>query len=248
MSHIKGIFFDLGGTLRYVQEDQEAIRAAKERLAMLSGTALSPDHFHQMLNERYESGYRKWAFSHMREAGDAQLWSHWLLPDYDRELILNNAPELTLSYRSAKGIRKVISHGEETLTELNRRGYRMGIISNLIGELEIGQWLEEDGFEKYFSSVTLSSVCGIRKPDPAIYRLAGDSLGVPLSQCASVADNLDRDITGAKEAGMGCNILFIKPEKLAKKIITDENRPDSIIHDFRQLLDLLPPLPREERA
>ena len=52
MSHIRGIFFDLGGTLRYVQEDQEAIRAAKERLAILSGTTLSPDHFHQMLNER----------------------------------------------------------------------------------------------------------------------------------------------------------------------------------------------------
>ena len=53
-----------------------------------------------------------------------------------------------------------------------------------------------------------------------------------------MADNLGRDITGAKAAGIGANILFISPEKLAKKTITDANRPDCIVHQFADILDL----------
>ncbi len=242
MNSIRGIFFDLGNTLRIVYEDEAYTVAAKARLALLSGTKVDPDAFHKMVDERYETSYRKWAFINMREAGDTALWCDWLLPEYDRDLISKNAQELTLNYRRAKGVRRVVSHGEEVLKELKLRGYRLGIISNLIGEKEIGMWLEEDGFGRYFSSVTLSSVCGIRKPDPEIYRLAQEALGIPLSLCASVADNLERDISGARAAGMGCNILFIKPEKLAGKTITQENKPDHIIHGFPELLDLLPPL------
>ncbi len=63
---------------------------------------------------------------------------------------------------------------------------------------------------------------------------------LPLQRCVSVADNLDRDIVGAKEAGIGYNILFVNPKKLAKKTVTDHNRPDYIIHEFKDLLELLP--------
>ena len=239
-NNIKGIFFDLGNTLRILYEDSGVSSAAKENMARLAGTEIDPQRFHQMVEERYEAGYRKWAMENMREAGDTALWCEWLLPDFDRELIKRNAQDLTLCYRQAKGVRKVVPHGEEVIQELQRRGYRLGIISNLIGEVEIPRWLKEDGFDRYFESVTLSSVCGIRKPDPEIYRLAEQALGIPLRKCASVADNLSRDITGAASAGIGCSVLFISPEKLSKKTITDENRPDYIIHDFMQLLDLFP--------
>ena len=63
-------------------------------------------------------------------------------------------------------------------------------------------------------------------------------LGLPPDECVSVADNLGRDITGAKAVGIGANILFISPEKLAKKAITDENRPDYIVHAFSDILGL----------
>ena len=53
-------------------------------------------------------------------------------------------------------------------------------------------------------------------------------------------------ITGAKLAGIGANVLFISPEKLAKKTITDENRPDYIIHRFIDALDV-PILQRREK-
>ena len=39
-----------------------------------------------------------------------------------------------------------------------RRGYKLGIVSNLIGEHEVPDWLEEDRLDGYFDSVVLSSV------------------------------------------------------------------------------------------
>ena len=121
---------------------------------------------------------------------------------------------------------------------LHARGYKLGIISNLIGEREIYDWLREDNLEQYFDAVILSSVCHIRKPDPQMYLMGCEALGLKPEECASVADNLSRDITGAKAAHIGANILFISPEKLAKKTITDENRPDYIVHRFLDILDL----------
>ncbi len=35
-------------------------------------------------------------------------------------------------------------------------------------------------------------------------------------------------------------IIMISPEKLAEATITDENRPDAIIHEFKKLLDIFP--------
>ena len=94
------------------------------------------------------------------------------------------------------------------------------------------------GLAQYFDAVVLSSVCNIRTPDPKIYQMGCEELGLEPEECVSVADNLGRDITGAKAAGIGANILFISPEKLAKKTITDANRPDYIVHQFQEILDL----------
>ena len=126
----------------------------------------------------------------------------------------------------------------EVIHTLHARGYKLGIISNLIGETEIYDWLREDGLEPYFDAVILSSVCHIRKPDPQMYFLGCQALGLKPEECASVADNLNRDITGAKAARIGANILYISPEKLAKKTITEENRPDYIVHRFTDILEL----------
>jgi FMN phosphatase YigB (HAD superfamily) len=55
-----------------------------------------------------------------------------------------------------------------------------------------------------------------------------------------IGDNLNRDVTGTRDAGFGMVVIIISPEDLAKETITDENRPDIIIHKFHQLLDIFP--------
>jgi putative hydrolase of the HAD superfamily len=138
------------------------------------------------------------------------------------------------------GRRVVVEGGREVVVELEKRGYTLGIISNLIGTREIGEWLEVDGFSPYFKSVVLSSVFGKRKPDPAIYLEAARRAEVEPVHCAYVGDNLKRDVTGTRLAGFGMIVIMISPEELAGETITDENRPDLIIHEFRQLLEIFP--------
>jgi HAD superfamily hydrolase (TIGR01662 family) len=140
------------------------------------------------------------------------------------------------------GRRVVVDGGREVVEELQNRGYTLGIISNLIGTREIPEWLEAENFASYFKVVVLSSVLGIRKPAPEIYLEAARRAGVEPAQCAYVGDNLKRDVTGARAAGFGSVIIMISPEKLAEETITDENRPDLIVHQFKDLLDIFPAL------
>jgi putative hydrolase of the HAD superfamily len=239
----KVVFFDLGGTLRIAFDDEPYERHARRKMAELACTDLPVEEFYQIIEDRYEP-YRKWALEENRESDDLELWSKWLLPDADPNLIRHVCHELSFQYRQAKGRREVVTHGKEVVAELCRRGYRLGIISNLIGENEVPDWLEEDGLAPYFECVVLSSVCGLRKPAPDIYHYAMEKLGVSGADCVSVADNLKRDIPGAKKAGIACNILFNSPEQKypVPSAFPEGKEPDAVIDDFNELLELLPPL------
>ena len=202
------------------------------RMAELAGEN-DPEAFLRRIDKIYDEQYRPWALGENKESGDYELWAKWLLPELPEEKLQAICHEMTYQYRQVKGLRRVVEGGLEVIQTLHARGFRLGIISNLIGETEIQDWLRKDGLEKYFDTVILSSICHIRKPDPEMYWMGCRELGLEPQECASIAD-----ITGAKRAGIGANILFISPEKLAKKTLTEENRPDYIIHRFTDALDL----------
>ena len=240
MNHtIEAIFLDLGNTLRVLVKDEAHMARARHEIVRLVGTDEDPVIFCQKLDERYK-GYRKWAFENLAEAPEAELWTRWLVPDFPAEKIAPLGAELTYQFRQSMGRRVVVDHGREVVDELHRRGYILGIISNLIGTREIPDWIKAEGFTPYFKSIVLSSVFGKRKPDPAIYLEATRIAGVKPSRCVYVGDNLKRDVTGTRAAGFGMIIIMISPEELAEAEITDENRPDTIIHEFRQLLEVFP--------
>jgi putative hydrolase of the HAD superfamily len=236
---IKAVFLDLGNTLRVLIKDQDHMAGARQRLVELVGTDEDPLAFVAKVDERYK-GYRKWAFENLAEAPEAEMWTRWLTPDFPAEKIAPLGGELTYQYRQSMGRRVVVDGGREVLEELQRRGYTLGIISNLIGTREIPEWLEAEDYGRYFKSVVLSSVFGRRKPDPSVYYEAAKRAGVEPANCAYVGDNLKRDVTGTRAAGFGQVVIMISPEELAGAEITDENRPDVIIHNFRQLLDVFP--------
>ena len=237
--NITAIVFDLGGTLRIALKDDEWMKQGRIHMAELAGTDLPFEDFYALVEERYEK-YRKWALAENKESNDEELWCKWLLFDYPRDLIMANRHKLSYEYRQSKGRRVVVDHGEEVLRELYKRGYKLGIISNLIGETEVYEWLEEDGLRDLFSSVILSPECGLRKPCAEIYRVSSRDLGIPCEQIASVADNQGRDIEGAREAGIAYNVLYDSPEKKHPVDPNGENPPDAVVRDFRELLDLFP--------
>lgn len=58
------------------------------------------------------------------------------------------------------------------------------------------------GLEELFDDVVIAFACGLRKPDPRIYELAAERLGVPMAACVHVGDHPTEDVEAARSAGM----------------------------------------------
>jgi HAD superfamily hydrolase (TIGR01662 family) len=240
MNHdIKAIFIDVGATLRILVKDELYQAQARQQLATLVGAQESPEAFCERLDARYKT-YRKWAFETLIEASEKELWTRWLLPDFPAGKIAPLSGELTFLYRQSMGRRVLQPDAKQVVAELSKRGYCLGIISNVITEREIPDWLEADGLTQYFKAVLLSSVFGRRKPDPAIYLEAARRAGAAPARSVYVGDNPSRDVLGARQAGFGMVIILLDPAELEKKAPTDENKPDLMIHKLSDLLDIFP--------
>ena len=230
---IDTIFIDLGDTFRVIRKDEAYILAAKQRIVDLLGVSADPAAFYRdVIEPRYDQ-YRAWALTFYCEA-----------PEKTRDRVEAAAAELTQAYRKTKGERVVTDGGIETVKELFRRGYTLGIVSDLVGVHEVDEWLERDGLRPYFRTVQQSSVCLIRKPHPAIYYYALEECGADPARTCYVGDNLNRDIVGAKAAGLGMTIGVQYPGK-KPQTVTEENRPDRFIQHFSQLLEIFPTLNEE---
>jgi len=239
VTDIEAIFLDIGNTLRILVKDEQHQSQARRQITALVGTQESPEHFCNRLDARYKI-YRKWAFENLIEALEKELWTRWMLPEFPADRIEPLAVELTYLYRQSMGRRVVQQDGREVIVELHRRGYLLGIISNVITSREIPDWLEADSLSGYFKSVVLSSVFGRRKPDPAIYLEAARLAGVEPARCVYVGDNPKRDVVGTRQAGFGMVILMLDPAELEEDPPEGEYVPDLIVHTFSDLLDVFP--------
>jgi putative hydrolase of the HAD superfamily len=236
---IEAVFIDVGNTLRVVEADEPYQAQARQQLAALVGAPESPEAFCQRLDERY-AAYRAWARATLSEAREKELWTRWLLPDWPPDRIGLLAGELTSLYRKTMGRRRARADTRKVVVELNKRGYRLGILSNTITEGEIPRWLEEDGLRPYFTTVILSSLFGRRKPDPEIFLEAARSAGVTPGRAAYVGDNPSRDVLGCRRAGFGMAIIMIEPANPKNRDLMGENKPDLVIHNLIELLNILP--------
>ena len=87
----------------------------------------------------------------------------------------------------------------ELLAELRDHGLRLALITNNIRPLGTNAdvaWVFDT-----FDVVVESALVGVRKPDPAIYRLALDALGVPAAH-AVMLDDLGINLKPARALGM----------------------------------------------
>jgi putative hydrolase of the HAD superfamily len=100
------------------------------------------------------------------------------------------------------------------LRALAALGLPMGVVSNSDGTVQaelrrLGvcyagpEEEDEDGAGVRVGVVVDSAVVGVAKPDPAIFGIALDALGVPASQdVLYVGDSFRYDVTGARAAGL----------------------------------------------
>ena len=87
----------------------------------------------------------------------------------------------------------------ETVRALQGR-WKLGVIANQ-HEGTVRR-LAERGLGEYFDLVVGSAEAGVRKPDPAIFRLALDKAGCAAGEAVMVGDRIDNDVRPAKALGM----------------------------------------------
>lgn len=88
----------------------------------------------------------------------------------------------------------------ETLSELRRRGLRVGLLSVCSDDVP-AVWAETE-LHGLFDAEVFSCDVGLRKPDPRIYALTCDRLGVDASDAIFVGDGANDELAGAERAGL----------------------------------------------
>jgi putative hydrolase of the HAD superfamily len=88
----------------------------------------------------------------------------------------------------------------ETITALRERGLKIGLITVCSEDVPL-LW-DETPFHGLFDAEVFSATCGLRKPDPRIYRLALDGLGVEPEEAVFVGDGANDELAGAERMGM----------------------------------------------
>jgi epoxide hydrolase-like predicted phosphatase len=85
----------------------------------------------------------------------------------------------------------------EVVRAIRESGVPVGLVSNSWG----GTTYDQKLFDELFDAVVISGEVGLHKPEPEIYRLAADQLGIPPQLCVFV-DDLRENCAGAEEVGM----------------------------------------------
>jgi len=91
------------------------------------------------------------------------------------------------------------------LEKLEGAGLELGLISNFEEWLE--ELLEHLDVTRFFEVRVISGAEGMEKPDPAIFRLALERMGVAPADAAYVGDNVTYDVAPAEALGMTAVLL-----------------------------------------
>ncbi|AZI42063.1 HAD family hydrolase [Deinococcus psychrotolerans] len=124
---------------------------------------------------------------------------------------------------------KLMVGAHEVLAELRRRGLKIGVLTN--GRTAMQHTvMERLGLLPLVDDLIISGAAGIAKPDPRIYELALERLGVPAGKTLFVGDSPRNDIAGPQAAGMR-----------AAYLPTSHPLPSGTVPDFvlRRLADVL---------
>lgn len=200
---IKTVFFDVGSTLIDAQPD---IDGAFHEVAVRRGHAI----------ERAEVSAHLPAVNRFYEEEYLRDGDFWCSPEGSVEMYLDMyryLSHLTGLACDAEGIAREVNEAYcqpthwrifddvlPCLKELKRRHLRLGIVSNWSANLE--SLIRGLRMAPYFDEIVSSADVGYRKPNPMIFTIAMERMGVDASEAAHVGDRPDADGRGAEAAGV----------------------------------------------
>ncbi|GAC1342907.1 MAG: hypothetical protein NVSMB29_15080 [Candidatus Dormibacteria bacterium] len=104
----------------------------------------------------------------------------------------------------------------DAVARVRAAGYRTAMLTNVArGSAHL--WESLIDVEELFDVLVDSSVVGLRKPDPAIFRLTCERLELPPEDCLFV-DDIPSNVAGAAQLGIEA-ILCRNPTEVAEEVI-----------------------------
>jgi putative hydrolase of the HAD superfamily len=205
--HIKAVFFDAADTLFYINgglgnvyssvaakygstPDPKLIKAAFSN----AFNSAAPLVFGELTSEDRMLSEKKWWYRVVENVFE----DVGMFDEFDSYF-----EELFEVFRH--GAWKLFPETQDVLTSLERRGFKLGLISNFDTRVyDVCQML---GIYKYFKSFVISSEAGFAKPSPQIFEIALNEQGVLAEESIHIGDSIEHDILGAKSLGINAVLL-----------------------------------------
>ena len=202
MTEIRGVFFDLYGTL-LCYGDMEAA---------------GESWYHAIRRELIDSGHAFDEETLIRVCEEFLLQPEPPVQDdgltvYERRMrVLVGGLEVKLEVEELRQISEASvaawhahtpldPEAKSVLGELQGR-YKLALISNFDHPPHVHQLLDELALRPFFDAVVVSGDVGVKKPDPAIFAPALEQTGLATDEALFVGDSPEDDIAGAKAAGL----------------------------------------------
>lgn len=250
MRGVETILFDWGGTLVSVHNQDEAWNKGLGAIAdccQRRGLSLDDGSLRQLVDVYQEVKKRADRDPELREISicDALLkWADRIGVELQED---EHVAEMGDAFwQSWVGCLRLLEGADSTLAELKRRGYHLGLVSNVtttprfcIAELS------RLGIYDVFDFCIFSSAVGYRKPHPAMYRAAIEEAarlgaGVDPGTILFVGDRPSCDI--APPASMGMKTALVVHAQVGAVWSDDEYQsvePDARLGSINELLELL---------
>lgn len=235
MSTIKGIIFDFGGTI-----DTNGIHWGELIWEQYRQVVTGIDK--ESFRNAYIHGERSLAKTRIVEPDDT---FHTML---EKKIALQAAflnetrPNIRIGSSEAEEILRLCYNKVETTLETTRpiveklsARYPLVLVTNFYGNMPVV--LKEFALNSCFNEIIESSVAGIRKPDPALFALGVEKLGIQSNETLVIGDSYRKDIYPS--SALGCKAVWLKKICWAEENIEPGFEPAAVIDSLERLPSLI---------
>ena len=139
--------------------------------------------------------------------------------------------------RFAESLKRILPSVLSTLDCLRARPRRLALISN--ADVTEGAGWSASPLASRFETVIFSFDVGLAKPEPEIYELCMERLGVVAADCVFVGDGGSDEFTGARSAGIPsiCTTEF-SSDIFPERAVAQASNADCVIQSLSELCGL----------
>jgi putative hydrolase of the HAD superfamily len=200
---ITTVLFDFDGTLVYHEPDSFEVIST---FCAGIGQPLDPDAERRGRRIRHKYFVDPVIREQLDRLPRGEFWHHFnrhLLAALGVEGDLDRyAEEITTLVQDLELVHHCPEIGCRTLSELDARGYGLGLITNRDNVERFYELLDAMELRSYFDMTLASGEVGIRKPEPGIFDVALGRMEAEAGQAIYVGDNYWADVLGAQQAGV----------------------------------------------